>query len=130
MKRKFRVVLSGRLHRFEAKAVADEAVEYPGCYELIAMEGGKPAVLFVGFAMDSIRTSLEAHLAGALRPSPLELREAGSELFFEFVSSSDIDSKEEHKDIAGALIARHLPRFNAGPLPSTGRFAEVEVEEV
>ncbi|MBI4678586.1 MAG: hypothetical protein HY748_13495 [Elusimicrobia bacterium] len=133
MKRKFKVVMSGRLHRFDAKAVADEAVEYPGCYEFVVLDRErKPLVAFVGAAAESIRTSLEAHLSGAARPNKEDLAalSLGGEVFYEFVSSSDIDCKEEHLDIAGALISRHRPPFNAGPLPSTGKFSEVDLEEV
>ncbi|MBI5624379.1 MAG: hypothetical protein HY924_11430 [Elusimicrobia bacterium] len=133
MKRKFRIALSGRLHRFDARTAAAEAVEYPGCYELVVLGADRePRVAFVGVAAESIRVSLEAHLSGALRPSLAELAAASGDgsVFFEFVSSSDIDSKDEHADIAGALIARHQPRFNEGVPPSTGKYAEVDVEEV
>ncbi|MBI5209685.1 MAG: hypothetical protein HY927_06935 [Elusimicrobia bacterium] len=130
MKRKYRLVLSGRHDPLDAPTVAARAAGYPGCYLLIVEpRPGASEVVFVGVAMESIGAALSDHLAGIARPTMDELRPLGG-VYYDYVSSSDIDAVQDHLDIAGALVALHKPRFNAGPPPSTGRFSEVTLEEV
>ena len=63
-------------------------------------------------------------------PTANELFAAAKDVYFDYVASADITDVEELKDIAGAFVAKHKPRFNTGPAPTSGKHSSVEVEEV
>lgn len=130
--RKFRVAMSERCYRFKPAALPDHAPHKPGVYEFVTFDAQKNAqVLYVGAALDrSVHDCLAAHMAGTLAPTAQELFAVSPDIYFDFVAAADIDAPEELKDIAGAFIARSKPRFNTGPVPSSGRHQKVEVEEV
>jgi hypothetical protein len=132
MTRKFRVAMSERCFRFKPDALPSHAPHKPGVYEFVTFDANKnPQVLFVGLAMDkSVYQALDDHWQDKAQPGRKELFAVSPDVYFDYVASADIADVDELKDIAGAFIARHKPRFNAGPAPSSGKHAAVEVEEV
>jgi excinuclease UvrABC nuclease subunit len=132
MTRKFRVAMSERCFRFKPDALPSHAPHKPGVYEFVTFDAQKnPVVLYVGVALDkSIYQALDAHWNDKAQPGRAELFAAAPDVYFDYVAAADIAEADELKDIAGVFIGRHKPRFNAGPAPTSGRHASVEVEEV
>ena len=129
--RKFRIAMSERCFRFKPDALPSHAPHKPGVYEFVTFDAQKnPQVLFVGVALTgSVYDCLAAHMDNTAAPTAKELFGVSPDIYFDYVASADITEADELKDIAGAFIARHKPRFNTGPAPSSGRHAAVEVEE-
>ncbi len=132
MTRKFRVAMSERCFRFKPDALPSHAPHKPGVYEFVTFDAQRnPVVLFVGVALDkSVYQALDEHWNDKTSPTRAELFAAAPDVYFDYVAAADIAEADELKDIAGAFVAKHKPRFNSGPAPSSGRHAEVEVEEV
>lgn len=130
--RTFRVAMSERCFRFKPDALPSHAPHKPGVYEFVTFdERREPVVLFVGVALTgTVYEALAAHMDNKAAPTAGELFAAAKDVYFDYVASADIQDVEELKDIAGAFIAKHKPRFNAGPAPSSGKHASVEVVEV
>lgn len=131
--RKFKVTMSERCYRFKPAALTDHAPNKPGVYEFVMFDADKkPVVLYVGSAGpgSSIQEELAKHMSDENRPTTSELFANSPDIYFDFVVSADINEIEELKDIAGALIAKHKPRFNADKAPSSGKHEAVEIEEV
>ena len=130
--RKFRIAMSERCYRFKAAALPDHAPHKPGVYEFVTFDAQKnPQVLFVGVALTgSVHDALAAHMTSKAEPTREQLFEVSPDIYFDFVASADIEDAEELKDIAGAFVAKHKPRFNTGPAPTSGKHASVEVEEI
>ncbi|MDP3542278.1 MAG: hypothetical protein Q8T11_07415 [Elusimicrobiota bacterium] len=130
--RKFRIAMSERCFRFKPDALPSHAPHKPGVYEFVTFDEQKnPVVLFVGLALTgSVYEALAAHMDNKAAPTANELFAAAKDVYFDYVASADITDVDELKDIAGVFIARHKPRFNAGPAPASGRHESVEVEEV
>ncbi len=129
--RRFRIAMSERCYRFKADALSSHAPREPGVYEFVAFDARmNPRVLFVGVASDrGVRRTLDDHWNDRAAPGRTALFRAASDVYFDYVAVTDAADADELKDIAGALIAKHKPEFNSGPLPSSGRHAAVEVEE-
>jgi len=130
--RKFRVAMSERCFRFKPDALPSHAPHKPGVYEFVTFDERKnPQVLFVAAAKDkTVYECLDAHWKDAAKPGRTELFAVSPDIYFDYVASADISDLSELDDIAGAFIAKHKPRFNAGPAPRSGRHESVEVEEV
>lgn len=130
--KKIRIAMSERCYRFKPDALPSHAPHKPGVYEFVTFDAQQqPRVLFVGVAMDKpIYQALDDHWNDKLQPGRKELFGAAPDVYFDYVASADIADIEELKDIAGSFIAKHKPRFNTGPVPSSGKHAAVEVEEV
>lgn len=130
--RKFRIAMSERCFRFKPDALPNHAPHKPGVYEFVTFdEQRNPIVLFVGLALTgSVYEALAAHMDNKAAPTANELFAAAKDVYFDYVASADIQDVEELKDIAGAFVAKHKPRFNTGPAPTSGKHAAVEVEEV
>lgn len=131
--RKFRVAMSERCYRFKPAALPDHAPRKPGVYEFVTFDAQRnPQVLYVGVAMPgtSVQEELAKHMGDEIKPGRSELFAVSPDIYFDFVASADIADVEELKDIAGAFVAKHKPRFNTGPAPTSGRHAAVEIEEV
>ena len=129
--RKFRIAMSERCFRFKPDALVNHAPLKPGVYEFVTFDAQRnPQVLFVGVADKSVHAVLAAHLNGTMTPSAKDLFAVSPDIYFDYVESADIADISELQDIAGVFIAKHAPRFNTGPLPSSGKHASVEVEEV
>lgn len=130
--RKFRVAMSERCYRFKPDALPSHAPHKPGVYEFVTFDAQKnPQVLFVGVALGkSVYQALDDHWNDKAEPGRTALFAASPDIYFDYVAAADISDAEELKDIAGAFIARSKPRFNSGPVPSSGKHASVEVEEV
>lgn len=129
--RKFRIAMSERCFRFKPDALVNHAPMKPGVYEFVTFDAQrKPQVLFVGIADKSVHAALSAHLNGTAAPTAKDLFAAAPDIYFDYVESADIADISELQDIAGSFIAKHSPRFNSGPLPSSGKHSAVEVEEV
>jgi hypothetical protein len=130
--RVFRVSMSERCFPFETDSLLAHAPRRGGVYEIIGYgKSPDPEVLYVGLACPgTIFDRLAAHLMGKIRPTGEDLSRAGREVFFDFVAGPQDAGPEDWKDIAGALMIRHNPRFNLldNP-PSSGRYASVRVEE-
>ena len=130
--RVFRIKKSERCYRLRPDALRAHAPRRPGVYELIAYDSkGQPEVLYVGLALpQTLYDRLVCHLMGNIRPTADELRNPCPEVYFDFIADADIDCPEELKDIAGALIIRHNPRYNLlqNP-PSSGKFRNVTLTE-
>lgn len=132
MAHKIRVAMSERCYRFKPAALPDHAPRKPGVYEFVTFDAQKnPQVLFVGVALPgTIQDALAAHMDETAKPTRSELFAVSPDIYFDFVASADITDVEELKDIAGAFVAKHNPKFNAGPAPTSGKHAAVEIEEV
>ena len=130
--RKFRVAMSERCFRFKPDALPSHAPHKPGVYEFVTFDAQKnPVVLYVGAALDrSVYQCLDDHMNGKLEPTREKLFAVSPDIYFDYVASADITELDELKDIAGNFVAKHKPRFNAGPAPSSGKHSAVEVEEV
>lgn len=129
--RNFKVVMSERCFRFKPDALPSHAPQHPGVYEFVTFnEKREPVVLYIGVAMDSLYESISAHMTGKSHPNWDELFGAAKDVYFDYVASSDIETKEELKDIAGFLINKHKPRLNTGDVPSSGKHAAITVEEI
>ena len=130
--RVFRIKRSERCYRLRPETLRAHAPRRPGVYELIAYDSkGEPAVLYVGLALpQTLYDRLVCHLMGNIRPTADELRKPYPEVYFDFIADADIACPEELKDIAGALIIRHNPRYNLlqNP-PSSGKHRDVTLME-
>lgn len=127
-----RILMSERCFRFKPDALPSHAPQRPGVYEFVTFDAQQqPEVLFVGLALDkTVYDCLSAHMTGQAEPKASELFAYAKDVYFDYVQQADIESVEELKDIAGALIDKHKPRFNKGPKPSSGKHASVELQEV
>ena len=130
--RTFKVRMSERCFRFKPDALPSHAPQKPGVYEFVTFDPqGQPTVLYVGLALKgTVFAALSDHLAGKAQPTAAQLFGAAKDVYFDYVADADIDSIEDLSDIAGALVAKHAPRFNSGSTPSSGKYASVAVEEV
>ena len=124
--------MSERCFRFKPDALPSHAPHKPGVYEFVTFDAQRnPQVLFVGVASEkSVYECLDEHMNGTRQPTKAELFAAAPDIYFDYVASADITDLSELQDIAGAFVAKHKPRFNAGPAPSSGKYSSVEVEEV
>ncbi len=123
--------MSPKCFRFKREGLQNHAPGHPGVYEFITFDADRnPEVLYVGVAMKSLYESIAAHMDGKDRPDARELFSAAKDVYFDYVASSDIESSEDLKDIAGAFIRKNKPRLNSGDSPSSGKYGEVFVEEV
>ena len=128
--RKFRIAMSERCFRFKPDALGNHAPQKPGVYEFVTFDADRnPKVLFVAVAEKSVHAALAAHPNGTMTPSAKDLFAVSPDIYFDYVESADIADLSELKDIAGAFISKNSPRFNSGPLPSSGKHGSVEVEE-
>lgn len=130
-KKTFKLVMSERCFRFKPDALPSHAPQKPGVYEFVTFDAAmKPKVLFVGLAFDkTVYECLSEHMMGKREPSSAALFAAAKDIYFDYVADADIDSLDDLKDIAGALAAKHHPKFNPPTLPSSGKYAEVAVVE-
>jgi hypothetical protein len=131
--RKFRVAMSERCFRFKPAALPDHAPRKPGVYEFVTFDAAKnPQVLYVGVAMPgtTVQDELAKHMGDEIKPGRTELFAVSPDIYFDYVASADIEDASELKDIAGVFVAKHKPRFNTGPAPTSGRHESVEVEEI
>ncbi|MBI5243759.1 MAG: hypothetical protein HY922_08770 [Elusimicrobia bacterium] len=130
--RMFHIKRSERCYRLKPEALRAHAPRRPGVYELLSCDAkGGPEVLYVGLALpQTIYERLAAHLMGNVRPTADELRQSHPNVYFDFIAEADIESQEELRDIAGALMIRHNPRHNLlqNP-PSSGKHHRVDVME-
>ncbi|MBI5630538.1 MAG: hypothetical protein HY921_06615 [Elusimicrobia bacterium] len=130
-KKVFKVRMSERCFRFKPDALGSHAPPRPGVYEFVTFENGSAVVLYVGLALDKgVSQALGEHMMGQAAPAAAELFAVAKDIYFDYVAEADIESLEDLKDIAAVLSAKHRPRFNPQPLPGTGRYAAVEIEEV
>ena len=127
--RKFRVVMSERCFRFKPDALPSHAPQKPGVYEFVTFDEQKnPIVLYVGLALDkTVYDCLSGHMTGSQKPTSAELFGAAKDVYFDYVADADIDELDDLKDIAGAFVSQHKPRFNQGPAPSSGKYTAVKV---
>lgn len=132
MERVFKVSMSERCYRFKPDALPNHAPKQPGVYEFVIFDQKmNPIVLYVGLALPgTVYEALAAHLMGNLRPTSDELFRISKDVYFDFVRSADIESSEDLKDIAAALIAKHKPRLNQSPAAFSGKYSSVKLEEI
>lgn len=132
--RVFKVRMSERCFRFKPDALPSHAPQKPGVYEFVTFDpAGKAEVLFVGLAMGSetVFGALSKHMLGQAKPTAQDLFGAAKDVYFDYVADADIEALDDLKDIAGAFVRKHKPRFNAGaPEPSSGKHGAVTVEEL
>ena len=131
-KKIFKISMSERCYRFKPDALVSHAPPRPGVYEFVTFDAAKnPVVLYVGLALDrGVSAALGEHFSGKAKPAAEELFAVSKDIYFDYVAWADVGSIEDLKDIAGALIAKHRPKLNPPEVPSSGRYAEVAVEEV
>ncbi|OGR90121.1 MAG: hypothetical protein A3J74_02645 [Elusimicrobia bacterium RIFCSPHIGHO2_02_FULL_57_9] len=131
-KRVFKILLSDKCYRFKPDALPSHAPAKPGVYEFVTFNAQRqPIILYVGLALDStIYDCLTRHLEGKAEPGAQQLFAAAKDVYFDYVAQADIDSIDDLKDIAGALIEKGKPRFNSGERPSSGKYPAVAVEEL
>lgn len=124
-------MMSERCFRFKPAAIPDHAPNKPGVYEFVTFDENRNAqVLYVGLALEkTVSDLLGAHMTGQAEPTAAQLFGAAKDVYFDYVADADIESLEDLKDIAGFFVAKHKPRFNTGPAPTSGRFSKVDVEE-
>jgi len=131
--RVFRVRMSECCYRFLADNLIPHAPRKPGVYKILAIDEKMGSeVLFVGWAVpghgETLYAALAGHLMGRLRPTSQDLAKAAREVYFEYLAAADVETPEDYKDIAGALIARFKPRLNpATPPPSSGKYSSVDI---
>ena len=130
--RVFKLTMSERCFRFKPDALPSHAPAKPGVYEFVTFDEAKNAVvLYVGLALEkTVFDCLSEHMTNKRDPKADDLFAAAKDVYFDYVADADIESLDDLKDIAGALVAKHKPRFNAGAAPSSGKYASVSVEEV
>ena len=131
--RTFKVRMSERCFRFKPDALGSHAPQKPGVYEFVTFDAaGKPSVLFVGLAAggETVFSALGKHMTGQAKPTAAELFAAAKDVYFDYVADADIDSLDDLKDIAGAFVAKHKPRFNSGAAPTSGKYSAVVVQEL
>ncbi len=130
MKRVFKIAMSERCFRFKPDALPSHAPPKPGVYEFVTFDAERNAsVLYVGLAKTSVFDALSDHMLGKAKPTAADLFAAAKDVYFDYVAAADIDSLEDLQDIAGALVKKHSPSFNAGEPPSSGKYSEVVLEE-
>ena len=127
----FKVMMSERCFRFKPDALPSHAPQKPGVYEFVTFDESRSAqVLFVGLALDkTVYDCLSAHLMGNQEPTAAQLFGVSKDIYFDYVADADIEAIDDLKDIAGSFIAKHKPKFNTGPAPSSGKYSSVSVEE-
>lgn len=133
--RTFKLTMSERCFRFKPDALPNHAPHQPGVYEFVTFDPQmKPIVLYVGLALApgpaTIFDALSGHMLGEVTPASSELFKAAKDVYFDYVATADITGPEDFKDIAGALIRQHKPRFNTDPAPASGKYAAVTLQEV
>ncbi len=132
--RTFKVRMSERCFRFKPDALGSHAPQKPGVYEFVTFDpSGKAEVLYVGLALspETVFSLLGKHMMGQAKPTAQDLFAAAKDVYFDYVADADIESLDELKDIAGAFVRKHKPRFNAGAAePSSGKHAAVDVQEL
>ena len=128
--RTFKVRMSERCFRFKPDALPSHAPDKPGVYVFVTFDAaGTAIVLYVGLAK-SVFQSLSDHMANKAEPTADKLFGAAKDVYFDYVADADIEGIDDLKDIAGAFIAKHKPRFNAGTAPSSGKYGAVTVQEL
>lgn len=128
--RTFKVRMSERCFRFKPDALPSHAPDKPGVYEFVTFDAaGQGVVLYVGLAQSVFR-SLSDHLSNKAEPTAEKLFAAAKDVYFDYVADADIDSLDDLKDIAGALVAKSKPRFNTGAAPASGKYGVVTVQEL
>ena len=127
----FKLVMSERCFRFKPDALPSHAPQKPGVYEFVTFDAAmKPEVLFVGLALDkTVYQCLSEHMMGQREPASAKLFASAKDIYFDYVADANIESLDDLKDIAGALMAKHSPRFNSPDRPSSGKYPQVAVEE-
>ena len=131
--RTFKIRMSERCFRFKPDALGSHAPAKPGVYEFVTFDAaGKATVLYVGLALapSNVHDALAKHMTGQAEPTSAQLFGAAKDVYFDYVADADIESLDDLKDIAGAFIAKHKPRFNGAAAPSSGKYAAVSVEEI
>lgn len=131
-KKVFKVKMSERCFRFKPDALPSHAPSKPGVYEFVTFGAdGNPTVLYVGLVLQgTVFENLSDHMTGKAEPTAAQLFGAAKDVYFDYVADADIGSLDDLKDVAGALIAKHKPKFNSGSVPSSGKYASVEIQEV
>lgn len=132
MSRKFNVRMSERCFRFKPDALPSHAPQKPGVYEFVTFKDGAPEVLYVGLAMDggTVFSKLSDHLMGKAEPTAAQLFAAAKDVYFDYVADADIEALDDLKDIAGAFVRKHKPKFNAGQAAYASGKGEAEVVEL
>lgn len=131
--RTFKIRMSDRCFRFKPDALTSHAPQKPGVYEFVTFDpAGQASVLYVGLALsgETVFDKLGQHMMGKAQPTAQDLFGAAKDVYFDYVADADIESLDELKDIAGAFIRKHKPRFNSGAAPASGKHAEVAVQEL
>lgn len=131
-KRTFKIGMSDKCFRFKPDALPSHAPPKPGVYEFVTFDPqGQAVILYVGLALEgTVYDCLSRHLAGKVEPTAEQLFAAAKDVYFDYVVQADIDSLEDLKDIAGALIEKNRPRFNSGKNPTSGKYEAVSLEEI
>jgi hypothetical protein len=128
----FKIAMSERCFRFKPDALMNHAPQKPGVYEFVTFTPqGEGVVLFVGLASpQTVFDALEKHLKGELAPTKDDLFASAKDVYFDYVTYADIESVDDLRDIASALIEKTKPRLNKEPFPATGRYGRVVLEEI
>jgi hypothetical protein len=128
----YHITNSEKCFRFKADAFCNHAPKNKGIYELVTFDqNDNPTVLFVGAAFEKgILESLEAHAAGALKPSSDEIFAAYPNLYFDYLAQMDAKSQEDAQDIYWWLVQKHKPRYNdIAAVKNSGRYQQIDVVE-
>jgi hypothetical protein len=128
----YHITNSEKCFRFKADAFCNHAPKNKGIYELVTFDqNDNPTVLFVGAAFEKgILESLEAHAAGALKPSSDEIFAAYPNLYFDYLAQMDAKSQEDAQDIYWWLVQKHKPRYNdVAAVKNSGRYQQIDVVE-
>lgn len=129
--RVFRIRMCECRYRLAAENVTARAPRKPGVYRILSTDERLSCeTLYVGLGLPTVYRALADQVMGNVRPTAADLARGGRELYFEFSVEADVESPEEYKDIAAALIRREKPRMNPStPPPSSGRHGRAEVRE-
>src|SRR5689334_22211659 len=108
---------SEKCFRFKPDAFCSHAPPNKGIYELVTFDDKQNAVvLYIGAAFEKgILASLEAHAAGAMKPSSDEIFAAYPNLYFDYITEMDAKTQQDAQDIYWWLVQKHKPRYNDIP---------------
>jgi len=136
MPKTFKIRRSERCFRFKPDALMPHAPQKPGVYEFVIFdENVKPQVLYIGLALpgagETIYKALGDHLMGNIRPSSEDLFKHAEKVYFDTIEGLDLNSLDDYKDIAAALIRDIKPKLNPSTeSKSSGTYGDVTLQEV
>jgi hypothetical protein len=135
--REFTVKWTERIYRLHLTGIGNHAPRGAGVFEIVLFPPGAEdgEVLYVGYEPQggSVAETLKAMAEGrgGLPPEKLEiLRQNMANAYFDAVSVADVESDEDLKDLAYAVVQAKKPRLNElAAQPNSGRYTSLSYRE-